>query len=72
MLYDVVPATSLRCSEAIMNGLMSVLKITQTIFDVVIHVVDRTLRAIKKFVWKTLVFTEKHETRRFAGSKMNH
>ncbi len=44
-----------------MNELMSELKIVETTFDVVIHVVDRTWCAVQKFIWKTLVGTKQHE-----------
>ncbi len=43
------------------NELMSELKIAETTFDVVIHVVDRTRLAVEKFIWKTLVDTKEHE-----------
>ncbi len=43
---------SLRCSEAVVNELTSELKIAETTFDVVIHVVDMTRRAVEKFNWR--------------------
>ncbi len=51
---------SLRCSEAIVNEPMNEMKIAET-FDVVIHVVDRTRRAVEKFIWKTFVGTKQHK-----------
>ncbi len=48
-------------SEAIVNELMSEMKIAKTTFDVVIQVVDAMRRAVEKFIWKTLVGTKQHE-----------
>ncbi len=52
---------NLRCSEAIVNELISELKIAETTSDVIIHVADKTRRAVEKFIWKTLVGTKQHE-----------
>ncbi len=54
-----------------MNKLMSVLKIAETTFDVVIRVVDRTRHAVKKSIWETLVDTELYEMRRLVDSRVN-
>ncbi len=44
-----------------MNKLMREMKIVETTFDVVIHVVDWTRGTVEKFTWKTLVGTKQHE-----------